>query len=271
MEINRNGSRLFYTKAGNGPNLLLFHGFGQDHSAFEPLVSAVSDQHTCYSFDLFFHGQSTWTNEGTPLTLETWKPFIDAFIQQEKITHFSILGFSIGARLALATSATHPEFIRQLILLAPDGIGNHPFFTIATAFRPNRLLFRRIASSEHFFPTLASLLRRLGIVQPGLLRFAESQMKTKANRLRVFNTWTLFRHLNFKSETLAMKIIQHNIQVFIFLAANDHLINEKKLQKFVSPLDQPVIEKLDCRHSQLITAVAAAFYKLITGRSENRP
>ncbi len=47
---------LHYVKAGNGPEpLLVFHGFGQDHTLYVPLLKSLSPRYTLYIIDLFFH------------------------------------------------------------------------------------------------------------------------------------------------------------------------------------------------------------------------
>lgn len=265
MEINWNGSRLFYDKAGTGPGLLLFHGFGQDHSAFQSLVATVSDRYTCYSFDLFFHGNSTWKNEGEVLDLESWRQIISRFIDNENISHFSVLGFSIGARFALATFQSFPAMTRKLILVAPDGIRNHPLFTIATAFPPNRLVFKWVAHSPSAFSTLASLAKRTGLVPRSLVRFAESQMRTESDRLKVYHAWVTFRKLRFAEAKIAALLKEYHVKTFIFLAGNDRVIAEKRLQKFISMLDQLTIQTLEARHSHILFALARVFRSVVKG------
>ncbi|HEY5824200.1 MAG TPA: hypothetical protein VIT44_07545, partial [Cyclobacteriaceae bacterium] len=59
---------LHYIKSGSGPkSLLLFHGFGQDHRSFDDLTIVLAGEYTLYSFDLFFHGESSWRNDEEPM------------------------------------------------------------------------------------------------------------------------------------------------------------------------------------------------------------
>src|SRR6187401_3220415 len=102
MEIHRNGDTLFYEKTGTGTDaLLFFHGFGQDHSVFSETVQRLSSFYTCYSFDLFYHGQSKKLHDNA-MTETEWQNYLELFFKQENINRFSLLGFSIGVRLVLA-------------------------------------------------------------------------------------------------------------------------------------------------------------------------
>jgi len=66
--IQAEGATLVYRKSGSAKKtLLLFHGFGQDHTAFDA-IDTLNELYTCYSFDLFFHGQSTWANDDNPIS-----------------------------------------------------------------------------------------------------------------------------------------------------------------------------------------------------------
>ena len=44
---------LHYVKTGNGKDpLLVFHGFGQDHTLYIPLLRSLSKKYTLYIIDL---------------------------------------------------------------------------------------------------------------------------------------------------------------------------------------------------------------------------
>ena len=85
---NSNGT-LYYSKFGNGSKkIILFHGFGQDRMIFKKLIDELSETHTLFSFDLFFHGQSGF--EEKFVTKSDWKEFFDAFLKREGLTNFSM-------------------------------------------------------------------------------------------------------------------------------------------------------------------------------------
>ena len=97
-------TKLFFTKVGNEPkSLLLFHGFGQNHEAFKRLEDSLQTSYTIYAFDIFFHGLSRWNKGEQPLEKLFWKELLSEFLKQNEIESFSLLGFIMGGKFALAS------------------------------------------------------------------------------------------------------------------------------------------------------------------------
>src|SRR6478736_2698347 len=110
-------SELYYYREGDGNKvILLFHGFGQDHKAFDSWIEAFEKDYAIFTFDLFFHGNSKWVNQQA-LTKQDWKKIIELFLKQEKVDQFEIAGFSIGAKFVLTTLELFPERTSKVILL----------------------------------------------------------------------------------------------------------------------------------------------------------
>lgn len=81
-----NNSVLSYQKKGRGKNvLLLFHGFGQTKEVFDPLMNELETNNTLYSFDLFFHGGSSWNQDEQALEKEIWGSILHQFLRENKI------------------------------------------------------------------------------------------------------------------------------------------------------------------------------------------
>ena len=183
MEIRLNDSVLFYEKHGLGPNtLLLFHGFGQDHSSLSELTSSLANDYTCYSFDLFFHGRSRWSKHDQPIILDEWKEFILQFLARENITQFDIFGYSIGARFALATFQSFPEKAGRIILVAPDVFENSIWYSLAVTSPLARRLFKRTTQHPGLFNTLTKWSGRVRSIDRGTRLFAQSQMSSQEKR-----------------------------------------------------------------------------------------
>ncbi|HEV7381123.1 MAG TPA: alpha/beta hydrolase, partial [Dyadobacter sp.] len=179
-------ANLHYHKLGHGPNTLLaFHGIGQDGvSCFQPFVENLGDHYTIYAFDLFFHGESNPPNTGKKLsdpeliTKEIWKDTITDFLQKNDITRFDIAGFSMGGRFALATLESYPDRIDKAFLIAPDGVSEHPLYTLASRFPLTRSLFRWSMQKPVLFFRTAELLAKVKIVHSSLIRFTQHVLNT---------------------------------------------------------------------------------------------
>jgi pimeloyl-ACP methyl ester carboxylesterase len=230
-------SSLFYHKAGHGPKaLLLFHGFGQDHKAFLPLAENLKDQYTTYIFDLYFHGDSQWNDE-SPLEKAVWKEIIEHFLKEHNISTFSVGGFSLGGKLALATLEAFPEKVTSLLLIAPDGIKTSFWYSLATYPFAFRKVFRRIIHRPGIFFTLIKLMQSTGLMDRGLLRFAESQMNTEAKRKKVYYSWVVLRHLEFNMRRIAACINQHRIDTILIAGQFDKVIKPQNLTRLSKHLD----------------------------------
>jgi pimeloyl-ACP methyl ester carboxylesterase len=259
--ISNAQSKFFYSTSGTGKKvLLLFHGFGQDHHAFDSWKDVLKDEYTLYSFDLFFHGQSSWAN-GNPLEKKDWKEIIDLFLQQEKITEFEIAGFSMGGKFALATLEAFPEKVKKIILLAPDGIKTSFWYSLATYPIAMRALFKSMILHPNRLYRLIKMLRSFGLVDKGLLRFVESQMDSEEKRRRVYFSWVYFRKLKFNLSKIASLLNEQRIPLTLIVGKHDKVIQAKNMEAFLEKVNSKQFEVLEAGHNDLIAK--AIFLKMI--------
>jgi len=255
-------SKLCYYKEGTGPKtILLFHGFGQDHSVFSSYAHALGPGYTLYAFDLYFHGQSEWHPNDYPISKESWKEIITQFLKELKIERFSLLAFSIGARFALAAVEAFPERIDHLFLLAPDGIRKNFWYTMATSTMPMRALFKSFVKNPGRFSKIVHLARRLNLVSPAMLDFVQSQMDTQEKRMRVYHSWVVFRKLRFNLPLMAHLINDHSIVVTVILGKRDAVIQAQNVSAFTGLLKQSRLEIIPAGHTGIVREAAQVISK----------
>jgi pimeloyl-ACP methyl ester carboxylesterase len=239
-------SILSYKKFGKGKkSLLLFHGFGQDSSVFHELVHALSDQYTSYCFDLFFHGNSYWNYGEDPIEKDTLKEFIERFLNQNEIENFSVLGFSMGSKFAMACTEAFPSRTKELILLAPDSIQLNFWYRMATNFYTTRKIFKRIINKPNVFFKAAHLAARITLINPKLWRFTLSQMDTVEKRNRVYYSWVMFRLLKFDIEKFIAQLMVQHTKLTVFVGSRDKVVQPKQvaiLQKYIPGFKPNVLE-----------------------------
>ncbi len=251
--LDRPEGHLYYYRAGQGKEvLLLFHGFGQNHTAFDPLIETLTETFTLYSFDLFFHGKSTWLKDEEPLEKQAWKSFMTDFIQKNNIEKFSIGGFSLGGKFALATAEAFPEKTKKLFLFAPDGIRTNPWYSLATYPLIIRRLFKSMIHQPARFFFLVKLTDRLKITDKSMARFVENQMNTIEKRKQVYFTWVVFRHLKFSMEQLGLVIDRYAISTVIVTGKFDHVIKSENMRYLANHSKQVVLKQLECGHNKLL-------------------
>jgi pimeloyl-ACP methyl ester carboxylesterase len=258
--VHHNNSSLHYAKAGNGDkHLLVFHGFGQDISVFDFFTQSLARHYTFYVFDLYFHGRSRWGNGEETLEKEQWKETVELFLQHNHIDNFSLAGFSLGGKFVLATAEAFPEKTKEIFLIAPDGIKTSFWYTLATYPLALRRFFRSMILRPQRFLSIARLMNRSGLVDQGLIRFAEYQMNSEEKRARVYYSWVVFRHLTFNLATIAALINDHEIKLTLIVGKYDKVISPGNMNHFLKKLKRYRLEILESGHSGLINQTLPFF------------
>jgi len=108
-------SDLYVEGNGSGPDLVLLHGWGLNVRVWDGLVEELRDRFRLITVDLPGHGRSAWNaGRGTPAE-QAW--FIHSSLASVT-NRYSLLGWSLGAQIALDLAAAMPGQIDKLILLA---------------------------------------------------------------------------------------------------------------------------------------------------------
>lgn len=247
------GAVLGYLQVGNGPeHLLLFHGFGQNHTAFNALARELDTKFTLYCFDLFFHGKSQWPHNETPLSKVYWKEILSQFLDEKAIVNFSLLGFSLGGKFVLASIEAFPSRISSVYLLAPDGIKKNIWYNLATYPAPLRWLFKSMVVKPGRFQTIVKGARKLNLIDRGIIKFAESQMNTEEQRKRVYYSWVVFRKLKFDLDKIASMVNSNSINLCLFVGQFDKMITAKNMDRLLKRIPDHHFQVLPTGHNGLI-------------------
>lgn len=115
------GGKLFYEEQGTGPTVILIHGGMLDHRMWDPQVEALARDHRVIRYDAAAHGRSP-IPEGPWTTYEHLGLLMDAL----KVDQGSLVGLSMGGRIAVDFAIAHPERVQALVLVDP-GISGFPF------------------------------------------------------------------------------------------------------------------------------------------------
>ncbi len=216
---------LHYRQYGKGvKTLLCFHGYGQDHEVYRALEELYGNEYTIFSFDLFYHGQSFWHNKTEPISIKDWEEMMRVFLVVEHVERFSLVGYSMGGRFALATLNGCPDRIDQLILLAPDGIKKRFLYWLMTSFSFTRKVLRFLVTNPKPYKRLVDLLLMFRMVNKGVLKFSETQMQTRSMRRRVYYSWTMFRKLFISPRITAQNIKKHQVVMRLYMGNFDKVV-----------------------------------------------
>jgi 3-oxoadipate enol-lactonase len=111
-----NGQRLYFeSTGGDGPPVVLSHGFLMDHEMFAPQVEALSDTYRVITWDERGFGATEY--DGEPFTY--WDSAADCLglLDHLGIESAVLGGMSQGGFLSLRAALTAPERVRALVLL----------------------------------------------------------------------------------------------------------------------------------------------------------
>jgi pimeloyl-[acyl-carrier protein] methyl ester esterase len=95
-----------------GPKLVLLHGWALDARVFEPLIVRWRARYSIEAVDLPGHGVSPWTL--TRSDIAAWAQQVAAILPDQAI----VIGWSLGAMIALELARSQAAKISRLILIA---------------------------------------------------------------------------------------------------------------------------------------------------------
>ncbi len=110
-----NGVKLHYLKAGRGEPVVLLHGCPQTSYAWRHIIPALAEHYTVIAPDLRGLGDSSKPDSG--YDKQTVAEDIYQLVQALNFERIFLVGHDIGATVAYAYAAAHPQDVRRLVML----------------------------------------------------------------------------------------------------------------------------------------------------------
>jgi pimeloyl-ACP methyl ester carboxylesterase len=128
------GVRLHYLTAGQGPSLVLLHGYAETSLMWKPVIPLLAQRFTVIAPDLPGIGQSAIPANG--LDMKTAAIRMHALAKSLGIERTCVVGHDIGLMVAYAYAAQFPSEVEKLVVMdaflpGVDGweaVYNHPGF-----------------------------------------------------------------------------------------------------------------------------------------------
>jgi pyruvate dehydrogenase E2 component (dihydrolipoamide acetyltransferase) len=122
-DIEVGGKRLRYLDvgAGDGPPIVLIHGFGADLNTWMFNQPALAEQHRTIALDLPGHGGSTKTLDAVGAA--DFANLVAALLDAFGIERAHLLGHSMGGAIALSFARSQPGRVASLTLIATAALG----------------------------------------------------------------------------------------------------------------------------------------------------
>ena len=108
------------------PVVIMLHGFGASLETWEAWAQGLSDRFRVVRFDLPGFGLTGPDPTGDYSDARSIA-LLAALMDQLGIARASLVGNSLGGRIAWRFAATHPDRVQRLVLVAPDGFESKGF------------------------------------------------------------------------------------------------------------------------------------------------
>src|SRR5204862_3360421 len=186
----------------------------------------LGDPCTLYAFDLHFHGESPRYpgRVDEPFTPEELATFFFAFTSSIGCQRITLLGYSLGGRLALSVLEQVPERIERVFLAAPDGLKTRPWYRGLATSAIGRRLYKRFVEKPAIVHAVIHGLRAVRLMNERMHRFLIGQTDSRIKRELVRDVWLSYRLIEPDLQRVADNVNEHGIPVHLFFGAHDRVI-----------------------------------------------
>ena len=238
--LSYKNSRINYYRFGSGNRLVLcFHGYGEDGSTYAFLEKLAGAEYHFIALDLPFHGSTDWMEETDFLEFD-----LVHIIQQilEKDTtfsgkQFSLMGYSLGGRIALSLYHSRPELVDRIVLLAPDGLKINPWYWLATQSWAGHRFFAFTMKHPSWFFGFLKGMNKLGMVNTSIFKFVNYYIGDEKVRMDLYNRWTSLRRFKPNLSHIRLLIRQHKTPVRLLYGKHDRIILPIRGEKFMTGIE----------------------------------
>lgn len=237
-------STVGYYRFGYGPKpAICFHGFGEDASTFNFLANYAGNQYTFFSIDLPFHGKTDW-KEGLNFTYHDLLKIVEIITREDNeaplisTRKLSLLGFSLGGRIALSLYEAMPDKIEKLVLLAPDGLKVNFWYWLATQTWLGNKFFAFTMKKPGWFFGFLKLLNKLKLVNASIFKFVNYYIGEAEVRRLLYARWTTLRKLKPGLNRIKNKIKENKTPIRLVYGKHDRIILSSVGEKFRAGIEE---------------------------------
>jgi pimeloyl-ACP methyl ester carboxylesterase len=115
--LDRGGIRIHYEVHGEGPAILLTHGYSATTEMWRPQIAALSRAHRLIVWDVRGHGRSDYPEDQAAYSEEATVADMAAILDAAGAKEAVVGGLSLGGYMSLAFHLAHPERVRALLIV----------------------------------------------------------------------------------------------------------------------------------------------------------
>ena len=230
------GSGISYYRFGSGPAIAIcFHGYGEQGTLYSFFEEYAGASYTFYCIDLPFHGKTEW-NEGLTFTSNDLQQIVNGILEANDLSQgaerLTLLGFSLGGRIALTLYQQQPQSIEKILLLAPDGLKINFWYWLSTQTSVGNRLFAFSMKNPGWFLGFLRVANKVKLVNASVFKFVNYYIGNKEARLHLYQRWMCLRHI--KPDPILIKdhIRRYRTKTRLIYGKYDRIIMPSRGEKF---------------------------------------
>lgn len=249
--------RVHALRWGRGKRLLIaLHGFSDRARMFALLENFWGERFTVVAIDLPFHGQTEWA--AAAFSKADLLGIVTQVLESEKKERFSLLGFSFGARLALAMLPDLAPRLDQLFLLSPDGMKTRGMRAAEwTPMWLRRCLFG-LLQRPNWLIALAVMGRKLGLISAFTQAFLNKNLNRPERLRRTFGCWLAMDSFRLRRRQTLLLLEETALPTHIYVGEKDPLLEYVALKNWYGTLPNVQLHVLENEGHALTEGFALA-------------
>lgn len=116
-KLDRDGVQIHYEVHGDGPPLILTHGYSSTSAMWQGQIAALSRHHKLILWDMRGHGQSDYPQDPSAYSEALTIADIAALLDEVGAKRAIVGGLSLGGYMSLAFYRVYPERVRALLII----------------------------------------------------------------------------------------------------------------------------------------------------------
>lgn len=115
MTTTHKGTSIYYSEIGQGPSVVLLHGFLENSTMWDAFLPTLSQQYCIICIDLLGHGKTS--NLGYIHSMEDMAAAVKHVVTELELTDITLIGHSMGGYVCCAFAKAYPEITQGICLL----------------------------------------------------------------------------------------------------------------------------------------------------------
>ncbi len=115
--LDRDGVGIFYEVHGDGPVILLSHGYSATSEMWRGQIDALSRKNRVVVWDMRGHGRSDYPADPAAYSEEATVADMLAILDALGVEQAIVGGLSLGGYMSLAFNRAHPDRVRALLII----------------------------------------------------------------------------------------------------------------------------------------------------------